>query len=233
MGPRWVVVVALMTSGCANSHAPIRSELLGPPGEESEPLPDGEGPLLSTLLERRCSADGPSLEVTSIWMIPGKPPHDTYFLNVRIRNPLPAPLWLLYDLHDSIPLWTRAVSLDEAGETPRTYGWHFDGGNRFMDAVRVAAHADVLVRALKYSSYGKEEPLILVLAAEVTVEGRPAIAWIRWEDQPLARGEVNMERLEHDGKNHARQERRWVPLGVEVICASPVDRSAGPGKQRR
>jgi hypothetical protein len=166
-------------------------------------------------------------------MIPEKPPHDTYLLNVRIRNPLPAPIWLLYNLHDSIPLWVRAVGLDERGETPRPYGWHFDGGNRFMDAVRVAARADVVVRALKYSSYGKEEPLILVLAAEVTVEGRPAVAWMRRQDEPLAGGEVNMEWREYGAENHTKQERRWVPLGVEVICASPVDRSAGPGKQRR
>ena len=36
-------------------------------------------------------------------MIAGKPPYDTHFLDVRIRNPLPGPIWLLYDLHHSLP----------------------------------------------------------------------------------------------------------------------------------
>jgi hypothetical protein len=222
MTPRWLVLGTLVMSGCANSRASGPSD---PGSEASLPPPDGDGPPLSTLLERRCSLAGPSVEVTSLWMIPGKPPHDTYFMNLRIRNPLPGPIWLLYDLHHSIPLWIRAVHLDERGETPRSLGWRFDGGNRFMDAVRVAAHADVVVRALNYSSYAKDEPLILVLAADVTIAGRPATAWMGRQDQPLARGEINMEWVEPSTEEDVKRENRWVPLRVQLICASQVDRA--------
>jgi hypothetical protein len=44
-----------------------------------------------------------------------------------------------------------------------------------------------------WHSYAKTEALILVLAAEVTVDGRPAVAWMGRQDEPLARGEVNRE----------------------------------------
>ena len=207
---RWLALT-ISLGGCASSRGPVARSASGP--DVSQPEPPA-----STFPGPVCTADGPSVEAVPIGFSAAKPPVEAFLFDARVRNPLPQPIWLIFNLEDGFATSVNAVTL-ALTETPRRYVWSFYGRGS-MKAVRVAAHADIVIRRLEYFTSSDQQQVPLVLATELTVGGRPAIVWIGRHDEPPARGEVNMESRRVDSSWVTPE--TFLPVRVGTICSYQV-----------
>jgi hypothetical protein len=175
-------------------------------------LPDGPS----------CGPDGPSLELKAIEAYGGKPPHfNAIVQEVRVRNPLPTPVWLLYDLGGGLPSIVNTVTVSRTSPAPGADVWSFAGDGDF-EAVRLSPGADLVLRALAVDSYSPRDPFVLAFATSVTIGDRPAESWAGRAGLSPASGDFTLTNLttEFERKLDAFAA---APLAARILCMKRFD----------
>jgi hypothetical protein len=154
-----------------------------------------------------------------------------FSFDARVRNPMAQPIWLIYEVNRGSPASVEIVSLDRISEGPPRFLWTFRGDGS-MQAVRIAAHANVVVRGLEFSS-SQRESMTLVLASDVIVDGRPAFEWMGSHEDLPSRGELDMRSLTASKARKAEPSERQAPVQIGVICTCQIDLWSEPIGKRR
>ena len=94
---------------------------------------------------RNVSSTGPRVDVAITSHIKGKPPHETFVTEMRVRNPLTVPVWLLYDVGDSFPSIVTSVEPRSRPPRPAAHVWSFSGDGGF-ETVRIPGDGQIILR---------------------------------------------------------------------------------------
>lgn len=220
----WCVVPAICAAiGCtgaraAGSHEPARREIVG-----SRSVPTGASDLMVPHPPEGppCGPGGPTLELKEMQYHGGKPPHRSAIVDVRVRNPLASPVWLLYDVGDGLPSVINAVTLSRTSPVPGTHVWSFAGDDAFK-ALRLPPQADLVLREIEVDSYSTRDPFVLVFATSMTISNRPVESWAGDAGLSPASGDFT---LTETVKKLERTVDDWAakPLAVHILCVKRFD----------
>jgi len=170
-----------------------------------------------------CGPDGPTLELKRIATYPGKPPHFNAIVEeVRVRNPLATPVWLLYDLGDGLPSTVNTLTVSRTSPAPGAYVWSFAGDGAF-EAVRLSPGADIVLRALVVDSYSPRDPFVLAFAASVTIGDRPPESWAGRAGLLPASGDFTLTDLTTEFERKLGADYAAVPLVARILCTKRFD----------
>jgi hypothetical protein len=117
------------------------------------------------------------VDVVITSLLKGKPPHETLVADLRVRNPLAVPVWLLFDVGDAFPAMVTSVIPWRTTPGRGAHIWLFSGDDSF-EAVRIPGEARLVLRDAELSSFDRERPLALVFATRITVGEKPAEEWL-------------------------------------------------------
>jgi hypothetical protein len=171
-----------------------------------------------------CRPDGPTLELKRIATYPGKPPHFNAIVEeVRVRNPLATPVWLLYDVGDGLPSVVNTVTVSRTSLPPGADVWSFAGDGAF-EAVRLSPGADLVLRELAVDSYSSEDPFVLSFATSVTIGDRPAESWAGRAGLLPASGDFTLTDLTTEFER-TLYPFAAAPLAARILCMKRFDAS--------
>jgi hypothetical protein len=168
-----------------------------------------------------CGPGGPSLELKAMEHYPGKPPDRNAIVDVRVRNPLASPVWLLYGVGGGLPTVINAVTVSRTSPAPGTEVWSFAGDGIFR-ALRLPPGADLVLRELEVASYSTEDPFVLAFATSITISDRPAESWAGQAGLSPASGDFTLT-------EPARELSKKVaalaaePIAVHILCVTRFD----------
>jgi hypothetical protein len=161
------------------------------------------------------------VELKEMLYVPGKPPHRGAIIEARVRNPLPSPVWLLYDLGGGLPSVINAVTLSRTSPAPGAHVWSFQGDGGF-EAVRVLPGADLVLRELELSSYSVEDPFLLAFATSLAVGDRPAESWAGQAGLSPASGDFTLTHLVAEVERRV-DDLAAAPLAARILCVKRFD----------
>ena len=167
-----------------------------------------------------CGPGAPSLELKAMEYSPGKPPGSGAIVDVRVRNPLASPVWLLYDVGGGLPTVINAVTVSRTSPAPGTEVWSFAGEGLFK-ALRLPPGANLVLRGLEVDSYS-EDPFVIAFATSITISDRPAESWAGEAGLSPASGDFTLtepvKKLERmvDGK-------AGKAIAVRILCVKRFD----------
>ncbi len=168
-----------------------------------------------------CGPGGPTLELKEMLYPGGKPPHRSAIVDVRVRNPLASPVWLLYDVGGGLPSVINAVTVSRTSPAPGTEVWSFAGDDVFK-ALRLPPGADLVLRELELNSDSTEEPFVITFATSITISDRPAESWAGRAGLSPASGDFTLTRpvreLEKKIDGTAAE-----PIAVRILCVKRFD----------
>jgi hypothetical protein len=175
-----------------------------------------------------CVSTGPRVDVAITSYIKGKPPHETFVTNVRVRNPLAVPVWLLYDVGASFPSIVDSVELSRAISESAAQVWSFSGDGSF-ETVRIPGDGQIILRHVELSCVARDPPPAIVFASRITVGGQPAEEWFGRPGLLPTKGDVDLTPLaspvtEHEW--HVDDYFKALAVRVDVLCVSHVNLSA-------
>ncbi len=168
-----------------------------------------------------CGPGGPTLELKEMRYSGGKPPHRSAIVDVRVRNPLASPVWLIYDVGSGLPSVINAVTVARTSPAPGTEVWSFAGDDVFT-ALRLPPGADLVLRELVVDSYSTADPFVIAFATSITISDRPAESWVGQVGLSPASGDFTLTRPV------TKVERKiddWAakPIAVRILCAKRFD----------
>jgi hypothetical protein len=209
--------------GCAGSqatgpHAAARPQTAGSrsvPMSESDPIVPHppEGP--------PCGPGGPTLELKEMQYFPGKPPHRSAIVEVRVRNPLASPVWLLYDVGGGLPSVINAVTMSRTSPAPGTAVSSFAGDGAF-EALRLPPGADLVLRGLEVDSYSTEDRFVIAFATSITIGDRPAESWAGQAGLSPASGDFTLTRPVEERERKV-DDLAAEPIALHVLCVKRFD----------
>lgn len=168
-----------------------------------------------------CGPGGPTLELKELAYYPGKPPHNSAIVDVRVRNPLASPVWLLYDVGGGLPSVINAVTVSRTSPAPGTDVWSFAGDDVFK-ALRLPPGADLVLRGLEVNSDSTEDPFAIAFATSITISDRPAESWAGQAGLSPASGDFTLtepvKKLERTVNGPAGD-----PIAVSILCVKRFD----------
>jgi hypothetical protein len=141
-----------------------------------------------------CVSTGPRVEVAVTSHIKGKPPHETFVTDVRVRNPLALPVWLLYDVGASFPSIVTSVELSRTTSEAAAHVWSFSGDGSF-ETVRIPGDGQIILRNVEFSCVNRDPPTAIVFASRITVGGQPAEGWFGRPGLLPTTGDFNLTSL--------------------------------------
>jgi hypothetical protein len=168
-----------------------------------------------------CGPAGPTLELKEMLYSGGKPPHRSAIVDVRVRNPMSSPVWLLYGLGGNFPSIVTAVRVSRTSPAPRAHVWSFEGNGGF-EAVRLPPGADLVLRDLELDSWSTEDPFVLAFATSITISDRPAESWAGQEGLSPTSGDFRLERVESEFEREL-DDMAAVPIAVRILCVKRFD----------
>ena len=207
MVPAISAAIACAGSPATGPHAAARPKIAGSrsvPMSASDPIVPHppEGP--------PCGPSGPTLELKEMRYSGGKPPHRRAIVDVRVRNPLASPVWLLCDVGGGL----------RTSPAPETEVWSFAGDDVFK-ALRLPPGADLVLRELDLNSDSTEEPFVIAFATSITISDRPAESWAGQAGLSPASGDFTLttpvQKLERMSSTLAGE-----PIAVRILCVKPV-----------
>ena len=183
---------------------------------------------LSPVRGPACVSTGPRVDVAITSYIKGKPPHETFVTEMRVRNPLAVPVWLLYDVGDAFPSIVTSVELSRPTSASAAHVWSFSGDGGF-ETVRIPGDGQIILRHVELSCVDRDPPRAIVFASRITVEGQPAEEWFGRPGLLPTTGDFNLTSLsstvtEHEW--HTDDDLNAPAVHVDVLCVSRVNLSA-------
>lgn len=178
-----------------------------------------------------CGPDGPTLELKAIETSPGKPPHFNVIVQeVRVRNPLATPVWLLYDLGGGLPSIVNTVTVSRTSAPPGAHVWSI-AGDEVVEAVRLSPGADLVLRALAVDSYSTDAPVALAFATSVTIDDRPAESWAGRAGLSPASGDFTLTGLTTEFERKL-DDFAEAPFAARILCMQRIETRPKPGNAR-
>ncbi len=168
-----------------------------------------------------CGPGGPTLELKDRRYIKGKPPHRETIVAARVRNPLPSPVWLLYDVGGGLPSVINSVTVSRTSPAPGAKVWSFDGDGGFL-AVRLPPGADLVLRDLELSAYSFDDPFVLAFATSLTIGDRPAESWAGQAGASPASGDFTLTNLVPE-LDRTVDDLAAEPLAARILCVKRIN----------
>jgi hypothetical protein len=165
-----------------------------------------------------CGSDGPNVVAAVVGFLKGKPPHNTFEVELHVRNPLNRPIWLVPAMDESIPLKVDTVSVFHTpwgGVGPL---WSFGSGG--VDAVRVAPGADFNLSGVQFSSIDPSDLMTVSVLDEVRLDGRPAVDWVGKRTGAAGSGDIDLRAFRESDEIPAAKGAR---LELQVRCTQRID----------
>ena len=175
-----------------------------------------------------CVSTGPHVDVTITSYIKGKPPHETFVTEVRVRNALAVPVWLLYDVGDSFPSIVTSVELSRTTSASAARVWSFSGDGGF-ETVRIPGDGQITLRHVELSCVTRDPPPAIVFASRITVAGQPAEEWFGRPGLLPTTGDFDLTSEQSPVTEHEWQTDDSLnapAVHVDVLCVSRVNLSA-------
>jgi hypothetical protein len=217
--------IALSAPGCAHRGSPAASSN-GPAPEAAglAPIPAAYG-RTRTLEGPRCATEGPTATATLSCCSPGKPPSEHASVDFVIRNPLPHPVWFVWE---PIPgtgaeydAQVTEVLVSHVSDDRPAYVWEFLPN--VIQALRLASGAQVTLRELRVDIFHRPTRVTFAFAEEIRVGGVPAAGWLG------AAGYTESVEIFQPGEHDFMERQRTDPrpegadLDIRVQCAVSVD----------
>ena len=218
VSPTILLTLLLMASSCWVACATTTSRTPGEATVMNE---------RSSLRGPACVSTGPRADVAVTSYIKGKPPHETFVTDVRVRSPVAVPVWLLYDVGDSFPSVVNSVELSRTTAGSAAHVWSFSG-DRSFETVRIPGDGQVILRDMEISCVARDPPPAIVFASRITVGGLPAEGWFGRPGLLPTTGDFNLSQpsrvTEHEW--HMADALNAPAVHVEVLCVSHLNLSA-------
>jgi hypothetical protein len=172
----------------------------GAPIERLPPLSEREN-TDHGLARTPCKPGGPTVVTKVTGALRSKPPVMTYFVNIKIENPLERKLWLVYNVGGEFPSDLNSIVISRASfgipaaklvgngehqdieELPDDLGrhgylWSIYGGTGWAEAVLLAPGANIVLLDLPLNSDWDKKTEDLYFVDEIKIGTQTASAWL-------------------------------------------------------
>jgi hypothetical protein len=168
-----------------------------------------------------CGSSGPHLEATIVTAVPGKPPGGTFFVDLRVYNPLDHTVWMFFDARE-IPTTVTRVWVERTASQPAAIVWSLQGAT-LANAMPLPAHADIMLRGLELYSSSRAARLVLSFADDVLVHQQPAMSWFGRDELTDRQGEFVMRGSRVWIAEKKASEPEELALTLHGLCQHEID----------
>jgi hypothetical protein len=227
--------------------------VMGPVQQMPNPGPGGAPvatmPLISEeemrdhgLARTACKPGSPTITAKVVSALRSKPPVMTYFVNIKIDNPLSRKIWLVYNVGGEFPSNVSSVTLSRADfgipasklvgdgehqdieELPQSLGrggylWSIYGGTGWANAVLLAPGASIVLLHLPLDSEWDSKTEDLYFVDEIMIGTETAPAWFGKPGVAPSRGAF-FAKDTWSGTNRDADEK--LPITIKVLCMQSV-----------
>lgn len=189
-------------------------------------------PQLGPMRARACGEGDPRVDAEIDGYRHGKPPHRTANVNLAIRNPLPDPVWLIFDAcyTCAFPAVVTDIEVSGAGESTPSLFWWFSGST-FLHTLRVPAGADLRIRGVSVDASTNRAPPVFIFADEIRVGRFPAARIMGFDAPPRLLGVFELPATYaqlFEVASRKLDSAMLIPLVVEPRCQELAPRPVDP-----
>ncbi len=172
-----------------------------------------------------CGPGGPTVRVTIVGRVPGKPPVYSLFANIHVANPLSRVVWMIFNASDGPPASLSKVDVSSTAyadpSQPRVFVWGLFG-SRHAKVIPIASNTAIVLRDVALSTTWHAKELWIGFADQFLIDGQQAMKWLGQEGIAPTSGEFSMRTLEWMSGKKVEAE-GGVPLTLRMLCSQRVE----------
>jgi hypothetical protein len=189
-----------------------------------------------------CNPGGPTIKAKVTGLLRNKPPVLTYFVNIKVTNPLERKIWLVYNVGGEFPSDVNSVMVSRADfgipaaklvgngehqdieELPHDLGrdgylWSFHGGTGWAEAVLLAPGASIVLLELPLNSDWDTKTEDLYFVNEIMIGTRTASAWLGVTGVAPSQGAFYAKSTWSEKDREAKEK---LPITMKVLCMQSI-----------